>query len=173
MKFLLLPILLLVFIKASAQSDTAIVTLNGIGDIKLEMKLQQVEKILNHKITLHHPERLKQDNETDTVQIQDKGVAMEVVFRSLSREITVQAITSYDPKLRTRSGIRIGDDKYKIIRAYEQYSLFITPEYNNENNWTRSKTKSLITLEDKSSMIQFYLTNNKLVGIKIQNIEGD
>ena len=75
--------------------------------------------------------------------------------------------------MKTRSGIGIGDDKYKIISTYEGYTIWIMPEY--ENNYTtKSKTKSSIWLHgDSRNVIIFYLNNNKVTGMSVTYFEGD
>jgi hypothetical protein len=127
-------------------AQTPIVTMAGIGDIKLGMKKAEFEKLMNQTYKWPNLTQKKTDYYQDTIPINYKGLEADVIFQKEYNEnnredIAVWEIRSSSDQLKTRSGIGIGDDKYKIISTYEGYTIWIMPEY--ENNYTtKSKTKS-------------------------------
>ena len=137
------------------------------------MKLGEVEKLLNQKISFSGEKEIRSMADIDSAQVYYKGIYMQIVFQNIyaadKRDIAVYSIYSSDPKLKTRSGIRIGDDKLKIINAYEDYSLTLTPEY---VDGKKSKARSLIYLDGESTHIVFHLVNNKVVEISLEQGSG-
>lgn len=173
----LLSALLLGFLSLAATAQTT-VTMAGIGDIKLGMKKADFEKLLNESFSLPHLTAKNEDYYQDTVHINYKGIDADVIFQKQYSEnnkydIAVWEIKSNSPQLKTKSGIGIGDDKYKIISTYEGYTIWIMPEY--ENNYTvKSKTKSTIWLHgDNGNVIVFDLDNNKVTAMRVTYFEGD
>lgn len=178
----LLPALLLLSLcfRTHAQSLPIMVTMNGIGEIKLGMKKADLEKLMNQSFVLPHLAKINEDDYfQDTVHVNYKGLDADIIFQKQYADnnkwdIIVWEIKSNNPQLKTRSGIGIGDDKYKIISTYDGYAMYIMPEY--ENNYTvKSKTRSSITLHGDSTenVIIFYLENNKVKGMSITYEEGD
>jgi len=186
-----LPVIVLLFTLAACSSkntDTGsntnpnaiTVSMNGIGDLKIGMKKESVEKLLKRKITLPH---LAADSNAynDTVSCNYKGVDCMVVFSKEMPEDTLNAIRVFEirsssPLLKTRSGISIGDDKIKIITAYDGYRINIMPDVDySKTPPVKNKAKSTIWLfEDESDkIIEFYLDNNKVESMSVSIFEGD
>ena len=174
----LLSTLVLAFLSFACDAQTATVTMAGIGDIKLGMKKADFEKLVNQSFSLPHLTAKNDDYYQDTVHINYKGIEADVIFQKEYSEnnkydIAIWEIKSNSNQLKTKSGIGIGDDKYKIISTYEGYTIWIMPEY--ENNYTvKSKTKSTIWLHgDDGNVIIFNLDNNKVVAMRVTYFEGD
>lgn len=150
----------------------------GIGDLKLGMTQAEVEKLLSKKLKLSHTNGKENDYLQDTVHVVYKDADADVVFQrqyidDKKYNVCVYEITSNSPQLKTKSGIGMGDDKYKIISTYEGYTIWIMPEY--ENNYTvKSKNKSSVWLHgDNGNLIIFYLNNNRVTAMSITYEEGD
>ena len=178
MKFLSILPLLLLAIGGRSQNTSFTVSMAGISDIRVGMKKAALEKLLNQ--TLSTPHLLKKDNDyyQDTVQVNYKGIDLEVMFqREYSEknafEIVVWEVRSTSPLLKTKSGISIGDDKLKIVSTYNDYTIHIFPQYEN-NNTVKSKTRSVVWLfgEESNKVIVFYLTDNKVTGFSVLYSEG-
>ena len=171
-----LTTLLLLLFSLVASSQT--VSMTGIGDIKVGMKQADLEKIAGIKVKLKHLAKKGSGAYRDTVNFTYKDVAYLVtVERSYSEEnkneITVAEVRSSSEKIKTKSGVGIGDDKYKIISTYEGYTIHIMPEW--EDNYTKkSKTRSTIWLygDESNNVIIFYLDNNKITSISVTYNEG-
>jgi hypothetical protein len=178
MKLLATLGLLILALSIKAQIASTTVTMTGMGDIKLGMKKADFEKMLNQKFKMAHLSSKNDEYYQDTVHINYKGLEADVVFQkeytdSDKYDITIWEIRSNSPQIKTKSGIGIGDDKYKIISTYEDFTIWIMPEY--ENNYTiKSKTKSTIWLHgDSGNVIIFYLDSNKVTGMSVTYDEGD
>jgi len=173
----LLSVLSLLFLSLFTKAQTTTVTMTGIGDIKLGMKKAEFEKLLNQTFKLPHLSTKNKDYYQDTVHINYKGMEADVMFQKEYSEndqydIAIWEIKSSSPQLKTKSGIGIGDDKYKIVSTYEGYIIWIMPQY--ENDTTKSKTKSSVWLHgDSGNVIIFYLDNNKVTGMSVTYFEGD
>jgi hypothetical protein len=174
----LLSIFLFTFISSQVIAQTTLVTMNGIGDIKLGMKKAELEKLVNQTFKLPHLSSKNDDAYQDTVRINYKGMETNVMFQKEYSEndkydIAVWEIKSNSPDLKTKSGIGIGDDKLKIITTYDGYVIWIMPEY--ENNYSvKSKTKSSVWLHgDNGNVIIFYLDKNKVTAMSVTYFEGD
>jgi chaperonin GroEL (HSP60 family) len=70
---------------------------------------------------------------------------------------------------------KIGDDKMKVITAYENNLLNIWPEYEDEDYTRRSKTRSVIlaSSDDSNNTLIFYLNNKKVVAFEVTYYEGE
>lgn len=175
----LLSTLLLVFACFILHAQTSVtVTMTGMGDIKLGMKKAEVEKLLNTTLQTPHLTAKNEDYYQDTVHVNYKGLDADLIFQKEyvddnKYNISVWEIRSNSPVLKTKSGIGIGDDKYKIISTYEGYVIWIMPEY--EKDYTvKSKTRSTIWLHgDAGNIIVFYLDNNKVTSMSVTYYEGD
>ena len=174
----LLSTFLLTFLSLQVIAQTTLVTMNGIGDIKLGMKKAQVEKLVNQTFVLPQVSSKKDDVYQDTVQIMYKGMETSVIFQKVYSEndkydIAVWEIKSNSPQLKTKSGIGIGDDKLKIVTTYEGYVIWIMPEYENDYS-IKSKTRSSVWLHgDDGNVIIFYLDKNKVTAMSVTYFEGD
>jgi hypothetical protein len=176
-----LPILLLLSFPAMAfaQSTPVTVTMNGIGEIKLGMKKADVEKLLNQTMKVPNLSKKDGDYYEDTVHALYKGIEVDVIFQKQyidekRTDIIVWGVSSKSPLLKTKSGIGIGDDKYKIISTYEGYMIYLMPEY--EKDYTvKSKTRSSVWLHGDTggTMIIFYLYSNKVTSMSVGYDEGN
>lgn len=161
-----------------AQNNSVLVTLNGIGDIKLNMKKADVEKLLGQKLSLKNLVTKSDYNNSDTFHCSYNGVDIDIVLtKSFTTEtkydIVVNEVKSNSPLLKTKSGIGIGDDKCKIINTYDGYLITIEPVYDDANYTVKSATRSNIWLRGDRSAILFYMDSNKITGMSVTIYEGD
>ena len=176
-------ILLTAFVFSScvgfSQNDLQ-VSLSGIGGVKLNMSITEVEKVVGQKI---NSRLLKgaEDYAMDTVSLNLKGVPLEIIFynqyiEEKKFEVSVYAITSSSPLCKTKSGIAIGDDKMKIVTTYDTFYMEIAPYFEDVGNeqYKPSKTRSTITIhgQDENGIIIFNLTNNKVSSFIVSIFEG-
>lgn len=179
MKKIIIVLFIALTIKASAQSNDYLVTMNGIGLLKIGLQKAELEKILNKKITL----RYLSDNDSgfaDTIKTKYKNIDVTLYLaKQYNNEnkamIYLRGIRTGSLLCKTSSGIKIGDDKLKVITAYENSILNIWPEYEDENYTRRSKTRSvvLVSSDDSNNTIIFYLNNKKVAAFEITYYEGE
>jgi hypothetical protein len=176
-----LPILLFILIslKANTQINSSLVSLTGIGDIKLGMKKTELEKLTGTKIKLVNLLRKDEDWARDTINIKWKELDYQLVIdkdyiTGKGTDYIVYEINSKSPQLKTKSGIGLGDDKLKIVSTYQDFMLHIIPDYEPPAFNVKSKTKSSLWLfgDTSGTVIIFYLTNNKVTGFCVMYNEG-
>jgi hypothetical protein len=168
-----------IFLQATAlcqQAAQPVVSLAGIGAIKLGMKKEALDKLLSTPVKLKN--LLLQEWSPDTVQVQQGGVDYSVVFnKSIDEQnrgaIVIYAVHSRSPLLKTRSGVAIGDDKLKIVSTYDDFMLHLAPEYD-ETTGAKIKGKSSVMLYDDETpaMIVFDLEEGKVAGFWVAYAEG-
>lgn len=169
------------FIASSAlcQNNIPLVTTAGIGEVKVGMTREALEKLTGQKLVLKHLRSKKDDAPyQDTFRISHKDVELEVMMqKSYSEknpdEVTVYEVKSSNALLKTKSGITIGDDKLKIVSTYNDYTLHLFPYYDPVTQ-AKSKTKSTVWLfaDSSENVIIFYLENNKVTGFSVMVGEG-
>ncbi|HEU4470141.1 MAG TPA: hypothetical protein VFR58_03580 [Flavisolibacter sp.] len=174
-----IPTLLLIFLFGTsiAQTNSLTVSMSGIGEIRVGMKKEQLEKLTGKSLK---PVNLRKtdDWQRDTVSFVYKDIAYEVMLDrdpldAENKSFVVYEVKSSGAQLKTRSGIAIGDDKLKIVSTYQDFTMHIAPDY--EQNYTvKSKTRSVVTLygDESNTVIVFYLTNNKVTGFSVMYNEG-
>lgn len=171
-----LPTLLLLMVSFAMKGQvTTVVTMNGIGDIKVGMTRTQLEKITGQPVKLVKLLK-KEDWDRDTINFIYKDIPYQVILdkdyiNEKSAGFIVYEVKSTGTQLKTKSGIGIGDDKIKIINTYHDYMIQIMPQY--EDDFTKSKTRSTIWLHgEDGKLIVFYLVNNKVTGFSVMFDEG-
>ena len=170
MKFILFLFFSSFLINSFAQKTATpyIASTSGIGNIKLGMKVLEVEKLTGQSIVL---KKLQSVYDTfDTIQIHAQDDELTIVFKNDINEDKqgpyLYSIESKSPLLKTKSGIGIGDDNCKIINTYSNYPLWIYPVYETETRI--DKDRSTITLIDLSKSIIFSMTKNILTSITVE-----
>ena len=160
------------FVKAQTSSFT--ITMNGIEELKLGMKKEELEKLINQNISLSHSDRKGSGLLLDTVHINYKGLETDILFAKQytgenSYDLIIQEIECNSDQIRTKKGICIGDDKLKVISTYEGFTLWLVPGYMDDSYTTKSKNRSSIWLhgDTTDSAIIFRLENNKVVSMSV------
>ena len=176
MKKILPFFFLLVATTAVAQNNNYILSLEGIGPLKLGMPLPELEKVLKAKIALKVI-NIDSVRLTETVNIKYKGIDVEIdLWKRQDNIITVDGIKASSPLCKTKSGIGIGSTRLQIIAAYEGYYIDALPVFDYENDKAiKSKTKSTVTVkeDEEGYAIIFTLLNNKVVSFEILPIYDD
>lgn len=179
MKKLLLFLVIAITTNASAQTTDYVVSMAGIGPFKIGMKKIELEKVLAKKITLHYLSD-KDSGYADTIKTKYKN--MDVILYlgkqyvdENKEDIILTGVRSGSALCKTKSGIAIGDDKIKVINVYENNTLYIWPEYEDDTYTRRSKTKSLISIsaDDSENSIVIHLVNKKVVSFEVLYYEGE
>jgi len=185
-----LPVFILLLAAAACSSKTShtnttdnsiTVSLKGIGDLKIGMKRESVEKLLKHKLALPQLSPDSTNNYFDTTSCKYKDIDYTLGFTKEWQEdssyiIKLSQVSSHSLLLKTPSGIGTGDDLCKIGAAYEEHRISVTPTFDYTGNKpVRIKGKSEITLfdNDSNNAITFYMNNNKVEGMEVMFYEGD
>lgn len=153
---------------ASGQNPNYILSLEGIGPLKLGMTLADLEKLLQTKITL---KVIDVDSVVlvETIKTKYKGINVEIDLIKLQGDPSVDGIRTSSPLVKTMAGIGIGSTKLQIINAYENYHVDARPEFEDGDKLQKSKIKSTVTIKEDTEgyAIMFNLVNNKVVSFYI------
>ena len=189
-----LPLIILLFAAACSSknnssggaSDPNAITVStkGIGDLKVGMKKETVEKLLKHKIMLPHLSADSPGFYIDTVTCKYKDIDYTLLFSKEWQEsdsstfVKVSQVGSHSPLLKTPSGIGIGDDVCKIAGTYADDRISIMPVYDykgKEPVRIKGKSEVWLSLPDEASekVIIFYMNNNKVESMAVTFYMGD
>lgn len=159
---------------AIAQNKDYLLSLDGIGALKLGMPLAELEKVLQTKITL---KVIDVDSVMlfETIQAKYKGIDVAINLIKRQDYVAVDGISTKSRLCKTKSGIGIGSAKLQIIAAYEGYHIDAKPVYEGDDKPVKSKTKSTITVKEAEEgyALVFNLENNKVVSFEIFPIYDD
>lgn len=168
------------FINASAQNNDYLISMDGIGSIKLGMKQNELEKLLNRKIPLTNPWDTISGSWQDSAYIRYKNIDLRLDFQrnyfaADTFNMMIIGIETKSPLCKTENGIEIGSDKLKIITAYENYEISLMPEYDDEDYSIKSKSRSIVNIlnETRNRMITFSLTNKRVTAFKVRTSFSD
>ena len=130
----ILPFLFMLLATSTiAQNKDYLLSLDGIGSLKLGMPLVELEKVLKTKITL---KVINVDSVVlvETIKVKYKGIDVEINLWKRQDYIAVDGISASSPLCKTKSGIGIGSTKLQIIAAYEGYHIDARPVYEYEGD---------------------------------------
>lgn len=161
------------------QNNDYLVSMEGVGVIKIGMTQTELESLLNQKFIL----RNALDSAVswqDSVKARYKDIDLTLFFqRSYTAEnvyyMYLIGFRTTSPLCKTTSGIGIGSDKIQIINATEDNDILMGPEYENDTTTTKSKTRYLVSIKNDTGTrrISFNLNNNKVVAIEVAIIFSD
>ncbi|MCX6316465.1 MAG: hypothetical protein NTW29_04195 [Bacteroidetes bacterium] len=179
MKKLLLLLLIAVAQQIAAQNTDNTIQANGIGPYKLGMKKAAIEKIWGKKIQLKN--LLTEEGWQDTITVKYKNTDLQLYLQksyadSAQFDIVLDGIKVFSPLFKTKAGVGVGDDKLKVINAYEFNSVSIWPEFEDDEFTRRSKTRAImyVYFDKEGSSFVFHLLNKKVTAIEIGYAEeGD
>lgn len=151
------------------------VSTTRINDVKLGMKLAELEKAIGQKLKLKMNENGYPDEPYTLVS---KGVTYKISFTtngegSDGEKFYVYMIKSTDSSLKTLSGIKIGSTLEELISKYKNLNISIFDGYDDK---TDKRTKAFRYFQvddyDAGSMLQFYLVNDKVASFEVLYNEG-
>lgn len=189
MRRFFIPLLLFLAACGSKQEDKKpgknentdyLVSLDGIGPLKTSMSQAELEKVLQQKVPLANPTDTVTKSWMDSVTLRYKEAEFILSFVRTyaystmdSFHMRVDDITTSSPLCKTADGIGIGSTKQQVINAFDNYRIYIDPEYImvNDTTWGFSKTLYSISIrEDREGpQIVFRLNkkDNKVYSIEV------
>ena len=153
------------------------VSSTGIGDIKINMTLQQVEKAAGQAINLKTASA--ENYEMDTALVSYKGVHVTLILYTVGGDETnkpqkkVYSVGASHPNLQTRSGFTQGSDKFDIVKKLDGMYLNLQPDWRMETEPDKAKYSVLMLTDgENGTQLIMYFENNKLTGFQITIDEG-
>lgn len=179
---------ILIGIIATGQSNDYLISMKGLGKLKLGLSHTELEKILSKKIvmTKNYLDTLN-GNYQDTAKIKYKNANVQLEFQRSyfapnQFRMRLVGIRSASPLCKTASGIGIGSDRLKIVQEYDNYHTKIYPVYPRSFKKENTNGESVIRiLDDASSTMDgtdaytmvFYLLHKKVVSLELIAILKD
>ena len=151
------------------------VSTTRINDIKLGMKLSELEKLTGQKFKLKLNEYGYPEGDLTIVS---KGVTYKVGLTSNgdgngANNLSVYSVKSTDSSLKTLSGIKIGSTLDELISKYKNLNISIYDGYDDvSGNRTKSFRYFNVDDHDTGSMLQFKLVNGKVSSFDVMYNEG-
>lgn len=149
----------------------------GIGEIKINMTLEQVEKITGQTISLK--KNSEENYAMDTAVVTYKGVQVTIEFLETTEGENnkpvrkVYGLEASHPSLKTRSGIELGSDKFEIVKKLDGMYLELQPHWRYDGKPDKKKYSLLrLTDGDNGTELLMFFEDNKLTGFKISVYEG-
>lgn len=163
-----------------------LVSLDGIATVKTGMSQEELEKTLQQKISLTNPTDTISGSWMDSAIIRYKEAELKLSFvrtyaytKPDSFYMRVNQIKTSSPLCKSAGGLGIGSTKQEVVNAFDNYKIYIVPEYImvNDTTWGRSKTLYSISVrEDREGpQIVFYLNrkDNKVYLIEVGTFYDD
>lgn len=170
-------ILLLSSVQSVWAQNTIPVSSTGIGEIKINMTLTQVEKATGQVIPLK--QNMSESYEMDTILVNFKEFPVTILFYTVGGDETnkplkkVYSITASHPSLQTRSGFTLGSDKFDIVKKLDGMNLNLQPDWRMETQPDKAKYSVLMLTDGANgTMLIMYFENNKLTGFQVTIDEG-
>lgn len=159
-----------------------LITLDGMGAVKTEMKQEEIEKLLNKKISLTNPTDTVSGSWQDSAFIKYKEADIRLTFVRTyaysdvdSFHMRITDLQTSSPLWKTKNGIGVGSTKQQIIDAFEDNLLILEPDYADTTYTARSKTNYTIKVrEDREGReMIFYLKDKKVYAIRVGSFYDD
>lgn len=167
----------------AAQEKDHIISMNGLGSLKLGMSQEEVEKLLSEKILLPNSLDTINHNYQDTAKLKYKKVDVQLEFNRsyyapYKFRMRLIGIRASSPICKTAAGFGVGTDMLKIIAAYDSFHVKIQPGYVNYYETEEGPGKSTLSiLDDAASTMEyyadaytmvFYLLNKKVISFELK-----
>lgn len=163
-KVLLIPLSLFLCLQL-CKAQVQLMSSMRFDDLKLTMPLDTVNKILGSSVRVKDS---KYDFSTDTVWTIYKSDSVRLVFDRIVNEkkqvtVTLQNIYSASRTVKTKSGIKYGDDKFEIIKKLDGSTLRVAPDWFCQYLPDKKMYGSVVLYDyDNYSIIIFHFYNNLL-----------
>ncbi len=174
MKKIFLFILIIAASHATAQNKDYLISMEGLGSLKMGTTQADLEKLLKQKIPLNNHLDTVNNFYTDTARLKYKNIPVQLEFEKhyyapQTFHWRLMGIRASSPLCKTTSGIGIGSDPLKIITAYENYPVNIQSGYVNYYETEKGKGKSTVSITDDTGvyMIRLFLLNKKVVSFEL------
>jgi hypothetical protein len=140
-----------------------------LGEIKINAPIDSINKFLETKIKLS-PFKKENEVKKDTIKTTYKNISVRLIFQNYydfengKQLFTLLNLYSEDSKIITKSGIKIGDNKFDIVKKLDGSILSISPDLE------RGKLYSTLVLFDSTAdtMMTFYFKDNLLYAIGLE-----
>lgn len=157
-----------------------VITKDGIGDLKIGLTQDDLEKLLKQKLLLKHANDTNAWADTATVKYREIDLSLyfeRIYDDGTTRNFQLSGLGTSSPLCKTATGIGVGDERSAILAAYEDNPIDMGPESEmvNDTTWAPSKTKYYINVKDDKwdKQIIFKLINKKVASLEASIMMGE
>lgn len=163
---------------STVNAQIQLVTTTRMDELKILLPVDSVNKILGTNIKLKQDGR---DFNYDTLNVLFKADSVRLVFSKFINnknklETSLVSIYSNGKTLKTKSGLKPGDNKFDIIKKLDGSTMRIAPDWHLPENAPDKKAYSVIALYDydNNGLLNFYFFNNTLYAFEVASMgEGE
>lgn len=173
MKIFIITIIVVLSVSVKVKAQELIVSSMKIGDLKIFAPLDSINKYLDTKIYLKP--YLKKDHwEYDTVSCIYKNTRVKLIFLNQcdsytnKQDIRLNGYYSDDVNIKTKSGIKLGDNKFDIIRKLDGNELEIHPDEGKGAGYSKVEL-----IDSHCNVLTFHFKDNILYAIECEIMEED
>lgn len=188
-----LPFLFLLAACGSKQDNPAtvkpentdyLISLDGIGPVKTEMTLAELETVLKQKIPLTNPKDTSSGSWMDSAFIKIKEADLRLSFVRTyayknpdSFHMRVSDMRTSSPLFKTINGIGVGSSRLEVCNAFDNYRIYMGPEtvMINDSTWVQSKDLYQVRVREhrEGPQIVFYVKDNKVYQVEVGSYYDD
>lgn len=170
--------ILICLLMCQLNAQIQLVSTTRMDELKILLPVDSVNKVLGTNIKLKQDGR---DFNYDTVNVVFKTDSLRLVFSKFINnknkvETSLVSIFSNAKTLKTRSGLKPGDNKFDIIKKLDGSTMRIAPDWHLPENAADKKAYSVIALYDydNNGLLNFYFFNNTLYAFEVASMgEGE
>lgn len=182
MRKVLFPLLCILFAcnskptEKKPENNDYLISIDGMGPVKTGMSQEELEKLLNKKLPLTNLTDTISGSWEDSARIQYKDADIKLSFVRTptmtidSYYLRITGMETSNRMWKTKEGVGIGSGKQQIIDAFfDNYVLFMWPDYADTTYTTRSKTHYTVSVREnrEGKEIVFHLKDNKVYAIEV------
>lgn len=165
---------LTIFLIAASSLIYSQISTTRVNDLKIGMKLSEVEKITNQKLELTK-------DENDWLYMQDvdyKGLKLNLGFMEMIDEneqstFQLYEISTTSTQVKTLSKLGVGNSLEDLWKAYKNYNISVWNQWDEKiEKYSTNERVFQIDDFDTSTALYFYLKEGKVYKISVSFNEG-
>lgn len=167
--------LLLFVLSIKLHAQIQMVSSTRFDELRLNIPVDSVNRIVKSNIRLKGGSN---DFRYDTVWVNYKTDSVQLVFSrylNSKNQVETNLVSMFcrSSTLKTRSGIKPGDNKFDLVKKLDGSTLRIAPDWHFSEDNPERKFYSIIVLYDytNNSLLNFYFYNNSLYGFECSSME--
>lgn len=162
---------------------TYVVSKYGLGEIKIGMSQEELEKLLKVSLVLKHAKD-SEEAWMDTAVAKYRDIEVSLYFQprynedqEAPRVMELFGVESGSSLCKTAAGVGIGDDNIAVISNYGENYINMGPEFEqvNDSTWKPSKSKYNIHVSNNDDDKEFFfnLVNKKITSLGVSIAMGE
>jgi hypothetical protein len=158
-------LLLIISIPVLSNAQVQVISTTRLDEIKLKMPVDSVNKFFDKKLQVKDS---PYEFSTDTIWVNYKNDSVRLIFSRFIDEkkmiqTSLQNIYCASGNLKTKSGIKPGDNKFDIIKKLDGSTMRLAPDWYFENAPDKKLYSSVVLYDyTNDNILIFHFKNNGL-----------